>query len=526
MADFILWSTSESLVRLFPDAARDTLQLLLRFQWTGISLIPAVVLYLALNFPYPSRFLAHRWAGPVVFIPSAAFIALIWTGDGLVTGMVVQTPLGPDAGTGPLYPMGVGIVILWLTLADVRMGRIVYRHRKEPEGRAATIVFFGLAHTHALGIGTDAILPVLMGTNVRSGLASIYLLDLSIFIAYAMYRYRILVIEPERELTFPTEPGFPLKEGFTQLVLCTSKGPAYGGFRALASRVPALCVTATPPMVITRRYRLDRTPILWLTKLRGQPRALKPSELKFEVLQTLGHALRQGPPLAILLDDLDYLALSVGFQDAAAFLKSLCDRCSGSGATLVVPLHPRSLEPRQVALLGQLLDHSEDLRHRPELPQVSGATSVLAVGSRPWGWSVLQKLGPLGRPLVVSPLHPAKYRALVGQETMDLLWLTEESAEGSVAPLDLDVGLARTVRRWMHDHPRSPVLLEGLEYLLTVNHPSEVVELVKGLVDTAAVEGNAIVFGLRGDTVDSQLLTLLALRCEVALHEAGPPKGL
>src|SRR5207245_1100999 len=94
---------------------------------------------------------------------------------------------------------------------------------------------------------TELLWPILSSNDTRVGLGSLYTLMWSIFIAYAVVRYRYLVIEPVTEARTARAPRHRLERGLNYLVLENGRSSAMGAFRDIVSATPGLCVTGLAP---------------------------------------------------------------------------------------------------------------------------------------------------------------------------------------------------------------------------------------------------------------------------------------
>src|SRR5207249_11343888 len=166
--------------------------------------------------------------------------------------------------------------------------------------------------------------------DTRVGLGSLYTLMWSIFIAYAVVRYRYLVIEPVTEARTARAPPHRLERGLKYLVLENGRSSAMGAFSDIVSATPGLCVTGLAPRQMAARFGLERTPILWITTASSTERTVRPNGLDFELVHTVVKFLRENPGTAVLLDDLDYLSAVAGFDAVGRFLKRVLNQASAS----------------------------------------------------------------------------------------------------------------------------------------------------------------------------------------------------
>src|SRR5438477_39448 len=145
--------------------------------------------------------------------------------------------------------------------------------------------------------------PLPSASDTRVGLGSLYTLVWSIFIAYAVARYRYLVIEPVTELHTARAPRHRLERGLNYLVLENGRSAAMGAFRDIVSVTPGLCVTGLAPSRVTVRFGLERTPILWITTVTNGERTVRPNAVDLELVHTVVYFVRGHTGTAGLLED-------------------------------------------------------------------------------------------------------------------------------------------------------------------------------------------------------------------------------
>src|SRR2546426_278061 len=213
--------------------------------------------------------------------------------------------------------------------------------------------------------------PPLTQSPPRLRLGSLYTLVWSIFIAYAVVRYRYLVIEPVIETRAMRAPRHRLESGLNYLVLENGRGAAMGAFREIVSKTPGLCVTGLAPSHVAARFGLERTPILWITTATSEGRTVRPNALDFELVHTVVKVLRENPGTAVLLDDLDYLATVAGFDAVSRFLKRVPNPASASRGTVIVAAGQGAFTAEQLALLPRSVDRVLDIEEAPR-PAATG----------------------------------------------------------------------------------------------------------------------------------------------------------
>ncbi len=520
VATFVIWTAGETILRLNPEGRPEDLLPWVRFEWVGITILPAAQLHFVLTFPRPNPIVRRR---PLILLAlysiPATLIALEWTTPEIISG-VAASPLGPDAATGPLYAPAAIVVVLLFVLSDVQL---VLNLRREslPLVRARSwVLLIGVVHTNIIGIISDALWSTLTGSPTRSGLGSILTLDLAAFVAYAIVRYRFLHVEAVVEEKKVLPPTFPVKEGLSYLFANPDRSTAFTTFRSLAAAVPGLCITATPPNYLTGAYDLARTPILWLTKAASSGRVLRPNDLSFEVLQTALRFMRTNATTVVLVDDVDYLVAYLGFRETFTFIKSLADQASLCHATLLVRLDPAGLPPQELSILRGAVDYVEEGTSLSP-PPLEAPTGLLLLGDAPWTRSAFLGMAPQGPVLWLTPTHPGKVEQDQGPRAgVEYLWLTETVGEGRINPRDLEAAVPRAISRWGSLHKEGFAFVEGLDYLLVVNEPGHVVDFCKTAVDLAGVHGFTLIAAARPDALNPRLQALVAGRFQEVRSQA------
>lgn len=155
-------------------------------------------------------------------------------------------------------------------------------------------------------------------------------------------RYELIpVIEFEGEGTQEQ-----LKPG---LYLCTLQN-CYPILRRLLTGRAGLIVSRSPPDVIRNTLKIEKTPVLWITRLRGE-KTVEPTRLEY-LLQTLVDFMKKTEyPKLIFIDGVEYLIIENGFAPVFKFLTTLKDYAMLHNTVIVVPVDEKSLDKRSLNLL-------------------------------------------------------------------------------------------------------------------------------------------------------------------------------
>ncbi len=492
MLTFVWWDACEAVARALPAGTPDaSLYPWVQGVWIGISAVPSALVHLAVVYP-ETRPWYRRWLVPLIYAPLAGWAYLIFATDALIAGVALG-PFGPSARVGGDYLL---LAILYATGFYLGVAMFVeqwWHVRRSSLRHMQGVVVLGLLIGSIPAGITEMFWPFMGGIDTQLGLSSVYTLIWSVFLAFAIARYRYLVIEPVTETPAAARATHPLERGQNYLVVEPGRGAGMGAFREIVSKAPGLCVTGLAPARVAERFGLERTPVVWITSVTAQGTTLRPQGLEFELIHTILKFLRENPGSAVLLDDLDYLATVDGFEAVARFVQRVANQASASGGTLVVTAGLGTLNPEQLAVLGGSMDHVLEIPEATNHLPPRGKDHALLFTSHVEVPEMLPLLG-ISRGLVVTTEHPSKARERFGS-AYDVLWITEHPEPGlpCARPTALDTEGRKALSTFLASHPGSGLVLVGLEQLaLFVDFPV-LLAFVKDALDFAALRGARVV---------------------------------
>ncbi|TLZ56536.1 MAG: DUF835 domain-containing protein [Methanobacteriota archaeon] len=528
MLAFVLWDLGESVQRSFATGVSpDVLLFWARFTWVAIALVPATLYHLALTYPTKSDWIRRPWAVALVYAPFVAWAYLI-SMTGLIIDGVSSNAFGPSAHVAPTYPYFAPVFGLWMFFGVALFVRSYWRVRKGPSRRMLGVVLGGLLLGTVPAAVTELLWPLLTASDTRVGLGSVYTLMWSIFIAYAVARYRYLVIEPVTEVQVTRAPRHRLEPGLNYLVLENGRSAAMGAFRDIVSATPGLCVTGLPPSRVAVRFGLERTPILWITAVANEGRTVRPNALDFELVHTVMKFLRENPGTAVLLDDLDYLAILAGFEAVARFLKRVTNQASASKGTVIVAAGVGTFLPDQLALLRGSTDRVLEIQEAIA-PSTPGAEHVLMTINSQDAPVALPLVGAR-RGLLLTTEHPAKARLRYG-DRFEIVWVTDQPEPGvpCVRPKALDTEGRRAIGNYAAAHAGMDIVLVGLEQLALYVDLRSWLPFVKDALDIASIHGCRLFLTVAPEALSPQELAMLARRFDTSVSQSmlkgSPPSG-
>ncbi len=526
MMTFVWWDACEAVLRAMPaDASASALYPWVQGVWLGISAVPAALMQLGLTYP-ETRPWFRRYMLLLVYAPLLGWAFLIFGTSHLIAG-VADGMFGPSARVGDLYlPLAITYAAwfyLSVALFIANWGRV----RGSPLGRMQGVVVLGLLLGSIPAGITEMFWPLIDGFNTQLGLSSVYTLIWSIFLAFAIARYHYLVIEPVTEPRPATRARHSLGRGLNYLVLEAGRASGMGAFREIVSTTPGLCVTGLAPARVASRFGLERTPVVWITRVSSAERTVRPESLDFELLHTILKFLRENPGTAVLVDDVDYLASLDGFEAVARFLKRVANQASAANGTLILTAGRNTLTPDQVALLSGCVDHTLEIHELADAPLDITRDNALVFRS-PQDLPLALPALAVRAGLVVTTDHPSKIHRRF-DEAFSVLWITAHPEAGlpCTRPTALDTEARRAVSNYLSSTTSGVLLLAGLEQIALVAGFPALLAFVKDVADLAAVHGGRVIASVTPGSLGARELAMIARRLDVppALLLTGSPLG-
>ncbi|WP_026068766.1 DUF835 domain-containing protein [Methanomassiliicoccus luminyensis] len=122
----------------------------------------------------------------------------------------------------------------------------------------------------------------------------------------------------------------------------------------LYSGSKVMCVTRMHPDLMQGRWPGKRVEALWLSERNG-PNNVPPDQLG-HIAQRVSSFLMGKKHGVVLIDGIEYLCAFNEFSRVQAFIEQVNDVVMASQAILIVPIDPRSLEPRYLARLQRFAE--------------------------------------------------------------------------------------------------------------------------------------------------------------------------
>ena len=162
-------------------------------------------------------------------------------------------------------------------------------------------------------------------------------------------RTRVLV-EPVAEDVLKTEFKYWLDPSEGYIVLEKKPKKSFEIFADLVTHgIPGFVISRTHPEKIARKYKLTKTPMMWLSRS-GRENAISPDDLS-KLRYIIEDFAKKSGESVILLDGLEYLITQTGFEPVLMYMQELKDAVVLSNSRLIIPLHEETLAKREHSAL-------------------------------------------------------------------------------------------------------------------------------------------------------------------------------
>ncbi len=245
--------------------------------------------------------------------------------------------------------VAVGMVALY---AFYRFYTHMRRTNAGPEVRRDTyLIILGISGIPLCELLFEIILPN-YGLDLRAPgfVVEIALIGL---IAFAVREKSFLqaLIVPMAETQSQTKPTYELERARTYAILERDGARSFEVFRDLVTHgAQGLCISRRSPKTIMADYGLEKTPILWLSRVATEKNSVRPSPPE-KVALAIEHFIDVGENAVVLLDGFEYLVAHNDFSSVLALLHDLNEIVALHEAILLVPVDPTAFQEREFALI-------------------------------------------------------------------------------------------------------------------------------------------------------------------------------
>ncbi len=274
----------------------------------------------------------------------------------------------------PYFLVFNGAAVLTLNLyAPYRFISHLRRTKANPSVRKDTYLI--LAGISGFSIGEllfEIILPN-YGIDLR---APGFIVEMALIglIAYAIREKSFLqgLIAPVAERQAASLPAHQLERAQTYAIVESDGTYAFEIFHDLVTHgAQGLCITRRPPKFVTTKYGLERTPILWLSRVATEKNSLPPSPPE-KVALAVEHFVSLGSNAVVMLDGVEYLIAHNDFASVLSLLHDLNELVGLHEAILLLPMDPAAFQEREFALIRREVNLLGPVsRPSSEMPKIS-----------------------------------------------------------------------------------------------------------------------------------------------------------
>lgn len=246
-----------------------------------------------------------------------------------------------------------GVAVGMLTLyAPYRFINHIRRTKAEPEVRRDTYLIIAGISGFAIGeLLFEIVLP-----NYQIDLrAPGFIVEMALIglIAIGIREKSFLqdLIVPAAETQSATKATYSLERSRTYAILERDGNESYEIFKDLVTHgAQGLCISRRSPKTIMQDYGLEKTPILWLSRVATEKNSVRPSPPE-KVDMAIEHFISVGENAVVLLDGFEYLIAHNDFSSVLALLHDLNEIVALHDAIMLIPMDPSAFADREFALI-------------------------------------------------------------------------------------------------------------------------------------------------------------------------------
>lgn len=316
----------------------------------GWCFMVSLYVHFLLTFSRKEKILKNVFTYLALYIPSSVFLYLNYTTGLIFSQEAVKMyggytfPPGDLVWTYVLYYTSFYIFAIYLLAEIVRKGAGIEKKQAKPILVGST--FFLIA-----GTTTDIALPAVGYSIVE--MAASFSIVWAACIAYAIFKYKLFVIEPITEEPKLTETVYDLPAGNSYLMKEPKAEKSFEIFTDLVTHgIEGFCITRLHPSIVRKRYGLEKTPILWLSRQERLEDCITPSSLGV-LADTIADFVGKSWNSVVLLDGLEYLILNTDFSRILKMCYDIDKTIREKKSRLILSVNPLLLEKDEIALLEE-----------------------------------------------------------------------------------------------------------------------------------------------------------------------------
>ncbi|MDI6916909.1 MAG: DUF835 domain-containing protein [Thermoplasmatales archaeon] len=314
--------------------------------------VPAAFVHFALVFPIESSSVFAR--GKHVFalyIPSFIFAGL------LNTELFIQKIYRDHWGFYSRIGLAFYFYVVYVALFIAYGFYVLVRSYNETAGlrrKQAKWAVIGAVVVVIVSLTSDVI-PLSWKVIYVPPMTSWSVTIMAALVAYSIVRYKLFIVEPSAEELVTTSQKYLLEKGRSYLVKEEKLDKTYEIFYDQVTHGSSgLSITKLPPEMVRERYRIAKTPVVWLT-FKDAENAVSPKDAK-RIKSAVSDFVGKTKEPVILLDSLDQLMLANGFEKSMSMLREIKDLCIKNNANLLVSVNPEIFKGREMAVIEEDLE--------------------------------------------------------------------------------------------------------------------------------------------------------------------------
>ena len=314
--------------------------------------VPAAFVHFALVFPIESSSVLARGKHVfVLYIPSFIFAGL------LNTELFIQTIYRAHWGFHSRIGLAFYFYVVYVALFIVYGLYVLLRAYNESAGlrrKQAKWAVIGAVTVVIVSMASD-ILPMSWNVIYVPPMTSWAATIMAALVAYSIIRYKLFIVEPSAEESVESEQKYLLKPRHSYFVKEEKPDKSYEIFYDQVTHgISGLSITKFPPEKVRERYKITKTPIIWLT-FKDAENAVSPRDTE-RIKSAISDFVGKTEKSIILLDCLGHIMLANGFERTEGLLREIKDLCTNNNSNLLLSVNPEIFEWREMGVIEKDLE--------------------------------------------------------------------------------------------------------------------------------------------------------------------------
>ena len=244
------------------------------------------------------------------------------------------------------YSLLLYIPVIYFLVEIIRKSTILEKKQAKP-------ILIGSTFFLILGTSSNVIFPVFKISGPELGTTFSVVWAVSVF--YAVLKHKLFILKPSTEELMGTPEKYALKMGLSYHVNEERPDRGYEIFYdQITHGKSGLCITKLAPGKVRERYKLIKTPVLWLT-FKNVKDAISPKDID-GLTSVVSDFVRGAEKSLLFLDCFDQIKFANGFEKSLSMLKDFRKLCNESSSNLLLSINPAMFEKSQVSTIEKELE--------------------------------------------------------------------------------------------------------------------------------------------------------------------------